>query len=174
MESDNMVVGIVEDITVDKVEISNLIRTKNTGKVSSSLAKAQKEFGDFSADKSAYSFDYLSLAGILSKALPILGRHNLSLAQAMNVEIVGDTPWVCVHTVLSCEDESFENELKFPLMEARKGMTEDLMLLGSTGSYLRRYSVQMILGVTGGDKEVEQVVDEDGAKRDNPNAPKLK
>ena len=157
------------EILVDAVEIRNLIRNKNTGKVSNALSKAQAEFGKFHADKDAYSFSYLTLAGILEKALPILGRCKLSLAQSVNVEVKSDQPWVSVHTVLSCEDESFENELSFPMMEARKGMTEDLMLLGSTASYLRRYSVQLMLGITGGDKEVEEVVEE-GKDRPNPNA----
>jgi len=153
-------------------EFKNLIRNKNTGKVSNALAQAQKEFGKFSANKDAYSFSYLTLSGILEQVLPILGRCKLSLAQAIRVDVIDETPWVAVHTVLSCEDESFENELSFPLMSARKGMTEELMLLGSTASYLRRYSVQMILGIAGGDKEVEEVVD--GEQRPNPNEVKLK
>ena len=148
-------------------------QSKNTGKVSNALAKAQQEMGVFSADKTAYSFSYLSLAGILEKALPILGKHNLSLIQGVSVEVKNDTPWVKVTTRLSCEEEFIESELEFPMMEPRKGMTEELMLLGSTSSYLRRYSTQMMLGITGGDKEIEDIVDSEN-NGNSSNAPKLK
>ena len=137
-----------------------LKQSRNTGKVSSALAKVQGEIGVISANKSAYSFNYLDLAGILEKVLPIMGKHNLSLVQGAGVEVIDDQPWVTVTARLGCEEEWIDNTMSFPMMEARKGMTEDLMLLGSTISYIRRYQVQLMLGIAGGDKQVEESADE--------------
>ena len=149
------------------------IVSANTGLVSDALAKVQAEFGVFENTSKAYSFNYLDLAGILKIVLPIMGKHNLSLYQTMRVEVKDDTPWVYVTARLGCGAEWYETDLGFPMMNARKGMTEDLMLLGSTGSFLRRYQVQTILGISGSDvKEVEQIVDDEA--RPNPNEVKLK
>ncbi len=134
-------------------------QSRNTGKISNALAKTQAEFGKFTQNKQAYSFSYLDLAGILEHALPIMGNNNLSLTQSTSVEVVNEEPWVKVFTRLGCEDEWYDYELSFPMMSPRKGMTEELMLLGSTSSYLRRYQVQSILGISGSDKSVEEVVD---------------
>ena len=149
-------------------------QSRNTGKVSSALAQAQAEFGVITQNKAAYSFSYLDLAGILQHVLPILGKHNLSIVQSSNVEVNDGEPWAVVYTRLGCEDEWLETSISFPMMQPRKGMTEDLMLLGSTISYLKRYSLQSMLGISGADKQVEEIVD--AAKDDlpNPNAPKLK
>jgi len=135
-------------------------RNTNTGKVSNALAKVQEEMGLFSTNKKAYSFSYLDLAGILEKVLPIMGKHNLSITQGIELEVKDGTPYVVVIGRLSCEDEYIQNTLEFPMMEARKGMTEDLMLFGSTVSYLRRYQVQSLLGISGSEKQVEESVDE--------------
>jgi len=137
-----------------------LTQSRNTGKVSNALAKVQAEMGLFKQNKTAYSFNYLDLAGILEKVLPIMGKHNLSLIQGSEVEVITDQPWIKVTARLSCEEEYVENTMSFPMMEARKGMTEDLMLLGSSISYLRRYQVQLMLGIAGSDKQVEESSDE--------------
>ncbi len=136
-----------------------LNQSRNTGKVSNALSKVQGEMGSFEVTKQAYSFSYLDLAGIFKVLLPIMGKHNLSIYQTIEVEVQGDTPWVYVTARLGCEDEWYDTKLGFPMMAARKGLSEDLMLLGSTSSYLKRYQVQSIFGIAGSDRTVEEIVD---------------
>jgi len=153
---------------------SNINQSRNTGLVSDALAKTQAEMGVFEVNSQAYSFSYLDLAGIFKIVLPIMGKHNLSLYQTMYVEVKDDIPWVYVTARLSCGAEWFDTTIGFPMMQARKGMTEELMLLGSTSSYLKRYQVQSILGIAGSEKNIEQIVDEGKEERPNPNAVGLK
>ena len=136
-------------------------QSRNSGLVSDALAKTQAEMGVFEVNSQAYSFSYLDLAGIFKIVLPIMGKHGLSLYQTMHVEVEDDMPWVYVTAKLSCGAEWFETTLGFPMMQARKGMTEDLMLLGSTSSYLKRYQVQSILGIAGSEKNIEAIVDDE-------------
>ena len=135
-------------------------QSRNTGKVSAALAKAQAEFGVFVVDKDSYNFSYLTLGKILDVALPILGKYNISLIQDSAVEVVGEEPWIKVTTRISCDDEWVESVLSFPMIIPSKKTDTDIAMLGSTISYLRRYALQSMLGVAGTDKDVEQLNEE--------------
>ncbi len=128
-----------------------------TGKLSKALSAAQAKFPKFENNRDGYSFSYLTLAGILEVVLPILGSEGISLVQKPSVRIEGDLPWCVVETVLSCEEDVITNVLDFPMMSARKGLTEEIMLFGSTVSYLRRYAVMSMLGIAGADKTPEDL-----------------
>ena len=131
--------------------------SKTAGKVAMALSKAQMEFGVFTMNREGYNYKYLDLAGILEKVYPILGKHNLAIIQGASLEVRGDTPYVIVTTRLMCEDEWIEDVLDFPMIEPTKKTDTDIMMLGSTISYLRRYAIQSMLGIAGSDKQVEDM-----------------
>jgi len=133
------------------------VKIQPTSKLSKALAAAQAKFPKFENNSYGYSYSYLNLAGVLETVLPILGSEGISLVQKPSVRIEGDLPWCVVETVLMCEDEAITNVLDFPMMTARKGLTEEIMLFGSTVSYLRRYAVMSILGIAGADKTPEDM-----------------
>ena len=142
-------------------------QSRNSGKVSNALAKAQAEFGLFVVDKAGYNFKYLTLGKMLEVALPILGKHNVSLIQDSGVEVVGEEPWIKVTTRVSCEEEWVESTLSFPMIIPTKKTDTDIAMLGSTISYLRRYALQSMLGIAGSDTDVEEMQDEETKFKNN-------
>jgi len=150
--------------------------SNNTGKIASALAQAQMEFGIFTTNREGYNYKYLDLAGILEKVYPILGKHKLAIIQGASLIVKDEMPYVVVTTKLMCEDEWIEDVLEFPMIEPVKKTDTDIMMLGSTISYLRRYAIQSMLGIAGTDREAEDMQkdmhkDVD-TKRPNPNAVK--
>jgi len=155
---------------------NDMNQSRNTGKVSNALAKVQAEMGVLVVDKSGYNYKYLTLAKILEVVLPIAGKHNLSILQLPSVEVVGEEPWVKVVTRLSCEEEWIESYFSFPMILPTKKTDTEIMTMGSTVSYIRRFALQSILGIAGADQDPEEAQKEEieGNNLPNPNAPKLK
>ena len=133
--------------------------SNKVGNLMVALAKSQAEFPKFTKDKAAYNYNYLNLEGILSKVLPILGSNGIAMVQEHRMEVKSDMPFVLVNTHLFCGDEWLSNTLMFPLGEPNKGSSE-IMQCGSVASYLRRYALVAILGISGGDKEIEELNEE--------------
>lgn len=133
--------------------------SKTVGKLMQNLAKAQSEFPEFKDDSFGYEkrYSYLSLNGITKLVVPILGKNNIALVQEHKMIVNDEVPFVLINTKLFCEDEWIEHSLMFPLGEPTKGSTE-IMQCGSVASYLRRYSLLAMLGIAGGDPDIESLV----------------
>ena len=133
--------------------------SKTVGKLMLNLAKAQSEFPEFKDDSFGYEkrYSYLSLNGITKLVVPILGKNNIALVQEHKMIVNDEVPFVLINTKLFCEDEWIEHSLMFPLGEPTKGSTE-IMQCGSVASYLRRYSLLAMLGIAGGDPDIESLV----------------
>ena len=129
----------------------------DTGKVALALSACQMEFGIFTTNRDGYNFKYLDLAGILEKVYPIMGKHNLAMIQSASLKVKDEMPFIIVTTRLQKEDEWIETSLEFPMIEAVKKNDTDIMMLGTTISYLRRYAVQSVLGIAGTDREAEDM-----------------
>ncbi len=127
-------------------------QSRNTGKVSDALAKVQAEMPVFTVDKEGYQFRYLTLAKIFEILLPIAGKHNLSIAQFPSVEVIDDQPWVNIMTRISCEDEYFDSNFSFLMILPSKKNDTDIMSMASTVSYLKRFAIQSIFGISGADE----------------------
>ena len=138
------------------------------GEIFVALAKSQAEFPKFEKGKQAYNFKYLDLESILSQVLPILGSNGLAVMQEHRAMLQDDMPFVLINTQLCYKDEYIEHSIMFPLGEPNKGSTE-IMQFGSVASFLRRYALSAMLGIAGGDKDIEQLNDES-----NGSANKLK
>lgn len=135
-------------------------RSVTVGKLMSALAKSQASFPKFVKDKAAYNYNYLTLDRITEAVLPILGNNNIAVTQEHRVTVIDEAPFVVVNSYLFCEDEYIENTLMFPLGEPNKGMTE-IMQCGAQASYLRRFALLAMLGIAGGDKDIEIINDEE-------------
>ena len=154
--------------------MSKFNQSRNTGKVSDALAKTQAEMGAFVVDKAGYNYKYLTLAKILDVLLPIAGKHSLSIAQFPTIEVFNEEPWVNIMTRISCADEYFDSHFSFPMIQPTKKTDTEIMTMGSTISYMRRYALQSIFGISGADKDPEEMQAEEHSERPNPNATKLK
>ncbi len=136
-------------------------QSRNSGKVAEALSMVQGQMGVFEVNRKGYNYSYLDLAGILSVALPIMGKYGLSIMQFPSVEVIDSQPWVVVLTRLNVQDEWIESTLSFPMIEPSKKTDSDIMMCASTVTYLRRISIQGILGIAGSDKDVEQMQEEE-------------
>ena len=137
-------------------------QSQTVGNLMTALAKSQSEFPAFKDDAFGYEnrYSYLTLAGIVSQVLPIMGKNGIALTQEDRMIIKEGMPFVLVISRLYCSDEWIENVLMFPLGEAVRGSAE-IMQCGSVASYLRRYSLLAMLGISGGDPEIESLNDQE-------------
>jgi len=133
------------------------LRSQIVESLTKALSKAHKELNSFSVDKEGYNFKYLTLSAIYKKALPVLSQNGLSLSSKGSVFVRDETPWVKVITTLYCGNEFISNELSFPLIETVKKTDTEVMMLGTTISYLTRYNVQSLLSISGSDKDIEEI-----------------
>jgi hypothetical protein len=135
--------------------------SKSVGQLMTALAKSQAEFPELKDDAFGYEkrYSYLTLNGIVTKLLPILGGNGIALVQEHRMTLVDDMPFVLVISRLHHGDEWVEHTLMFPLGDPVKGSTE-IMQCGSVASYLRRYSLLSMLGIAGGDPEIESLNEE--------------
>jgi hypothetical protein len=137
----------------------------STPELNAALAKAQEEFPAINKEKTAkagnYSYNYASLDAFLNACRPVLAKHGIALVQPF--EIDGDMP------VLLTELRHTSGEVissRFPLL--RRPETDQQ--LGSTLTYLRRYTLAAMLGVAAeedvdGDKEEKAEAKPAGRKR---------
>jgi hypothetical protein len=134
-------------------------KSNTVGNLMVALAKSQAEFPEFKKEKAEYNYNYLTLDNILTKVLPILGKNGIAVVQEHRMNVVDGVPFVLINTELFCGDEWIAHTVMFPLGEPNKGSTE-IMQCGSVASYLRRYSLVAMLGIAGGDKDIEEINDE--------------
>jgi len=132
-------------------------RSREIESLTKALSKVHKELNTFKVDKAGYNFKYLTLAGIYEKALPVLSQNGIAISSTNKVYVKDDQPWVKVATTIYCGNEFITNEMAFPLIEPTKKTDTDVMMLGSTISYLIRYNVQALLSISGTDKDVEDM-----------------
>lgn len=132
-------------------------RSEKIDNLTDALSKVHSELNYFKVDKEGYNFSYLSLSEIYKVALPILSKHNLALSSTNSVFVRDAIPWVKVQTTLYFKDEFISNETSFPMLQPTKKTDTDIMMYGSTISYLVRYNVQGLLSIAGSDKDVEQL-----------------
>lgn len=140
---------------VSKGETMKLQRSRVIENLTKALSKSHKELKSFNVDKAGYNFKYLTLSAIYEKALPVLSSNGLAISSKNHVFVRDSMPWVQVTTTLYWGNEFISNEMSFPLIEPSKKTDTDIMMLGSTISYLTRYNVQTLLSISGSDKDVE-------------------
>jgi len=131
-------------------------RSDSIENITKALSKVHNELNYFKTDKAGYNFSYLSTSEIYRVALPILSKVGLALSSTNSVFVRDDQPWVKVQTTLYHGEEFLANETSFPMLQPTKKTDTDIMMYGSTISYLIRFNVQGLLSIAGSDKDAEQ------------------
>ena len=134
----------------------------NLGALYAALAKAQAEFPPIPrtrtvtvrSDKGNYTFDYAPLDTILALCRPILGKYALAITQKWT----GDS----LETVLGHQSGA---EL---WATVRVPAADSMQKRGAALTYLRRYSIQAILGIAA---EEDTDGDADGTQAVTPRQP---
>jgi hypothetical protein len=126
------------------------------------FAKAQSEFEavkkNADVNTGTYGYSYAPLENLLAATRPALNRHGLSLLQPMAGKANGTghelQTWIAHRSGARL------------VMETDIPRTDKIQALGSSITYLRRYTVQSVLGINGED-------DDDGNAADG-NSPDIK
>jgi hypothetical protein len=129
-------------------------RSEQINELASALAKAQGELESAGKSSRGHGYNYSDLATVISTAKPVLSKHGLSISQLVNES---DIDKVSVTTMLLHSSGQFiasTGTIKIPEMRG----VNDTQKAGAALSYLRRYSLQSILGMASEDNDASSGV----------------
>lgn len=125
---------------------------ESIGNLATALAAAQGELEDAHKDKQGYGYSYADLSSVLSIARPVLSKHGLSVVQLLG----GAGDEVTITTILMHKSgESIRTVSSMPVHQG-KGMTH-AQSVGAITTYLRRYSLSAMVGITQTDNDAGKV-----------------
>ena len=132
-------------------------RSNNIDQIAKALAMAQKAINNPKKDSKNPFFksSYLSLSVVLDVLRDILPEFGLSFSQP--IEIIGDKP--CLATIIMHQSGQWIRSIA-PIVCKDPN---DPQKFGSAITYLRRYSLQSMIGIVGSDE------DDDGNGASNKN-----
>lgn len=128
------------------VSVGPLATSPRIGKLAAALAKAQGAFDaiektrtvDVRSDKGSYKFDYAPLDEVLRAVRPHLAANGLSFTQL----VTGDSPRTLTTVLLHESGEWLSSSTLLPPTQGNRAQE-----LGSTITYMRRYTLLSLLGV---------------------------
>jgi hypothetical protein len=124
-------------------------KSEQINELATALAKAQGELESAGKSSRGHGYNYSDLATVISTAKPVLSKHGLSISQLVNES---DVDKVSVTTILLHSSGQFLSStgtIKIPEMRG----VNDTQKAGAALSYLRRYSLQSILGMASEDND---------------------
>jgi hypothetical protein len=138
--------------------------TGDTAALFAALSAAQAEFGELRRTATAkiqtkaggsYEFSYAPLDELLDAVLPALGKHGLWLGQPVS----GGGDGYQLRTIIAHKSgAALTSTMRLP-------RSEDIKALGSTITYLRRYSLQALLGLAAEEDDDGSAGNGDGYQR---------
>lgn len=135
-------------------------RSEQIGDLISSLAKAQAEFQPALKDSSNpyYNSKYADLATIISATRPALSKHGIAVTHACGSDI--DRQVAIVTTTIHSGEQWIASTAEAPAVgKAKDGGTRfDAQTIGAAWTYLRRYSLQGLLGLASEDDDGNALV----------------
>jgi hypothetical protein len=125
------------------------------------LSQAQGKIGDATKGRKAYNYNYADLASCWSACRGALSEHGLSIIQTVGRGDAG----IVLRTMLGHSSGQWIDS-EIPITLAPNGKKNELQELGSALTYLRRYSLMAMVGIS----PVED--DDDGAAAASYQAPR--
>lgn len=148
---------------MDKIE-KERCQSEETKDIISDLIKAQGEFPKLIKNKKGQRGEYADLTGVIETVRPSLNKNNLYIRQHEDIcgnDIVLVTTvhhktgqWICSRHVLTPKKDIAKNN----------AMSSD-QAYGSQLTYQKRYSICMILGISGDDTDPDEADDEEIKKQ---------
>ncbi len=118
-------------------------KSEHINELALALSQLQGKIQDAHKDKQGYGYKYADLGSVLEIARPLLALHGLSVTQLCSNE--GDR--IGLETVLlHSSGQWLSTTIAFDV-QVGKGMT-NAQGIGSVISYMRRYSLTAMLGIT--------------------------
>lgn len=125
-------------------------KSESTKNVFSAFVQAQSEFRTLPKDKSGYGYKYTDLDTVINTVRPILAKHGLAFTQIED----GDTLETFI--VHKESGEYFGGSAKLPEI-ALSSKTNEAQNLGAAMTYMRRYGLCSILGISS-DEDVDSAI----------------
>jgi hypothetical protein len=141
-------------------------RSEHIGELVAALAKAQGEFGSAlkDSDNPYYNSKYADLSSVINAVRPALSKHGIALVQTSEADLERQT--ASVTTSLHCGEQWISCTAEAPAIgKGRKAPDEpaaltrfDVQTIGAVWTYLRRYTLQGLVGVPAEDDDGNSVV----------------
>lgn len=142
-------------------------KSDQINEIAMALSLFQGEIEDAPMDAQGYGYKYATLGAVLALVRPILSKHGLAIVQFPKRE--GDR--IAVETTLLHKSgqwlaETLAFDLPVPIVNSSgKKKNTDAQDCGSTISYIRRYAITAMLGITKADDDAKAV---DPVHQENP------
>ena len=130
--------------------------SETIGKISLALSQAQAEMINVYKGSAAYNYNYADLGVILDMLRQTLPKYEIALIQTPS----NDGANACVTTMLSHSSGEWIKDSVSCQIEMAKGNSA-IQCLGSSITYLRRYSCSAIAGLTQTDNDASIRTDDD-------------
>ena len=141
-------------------------RSENIGELVTALAKAQGEFSAAvkDSDNPYYNSKYADLSAVINAVRPALSKHGIALIQTSEADLERQT--ASVTTSLHLGEEWISNTAEAPATGKGKKAPDDpsaptrfdVQTIGAAWTYLRRYTLQGLVGVPAEDDDGNSVV----------------
>lgn len=131
-----------------------MLQSESISELMAAMIDMQSELPSFPKNQNAYVYKYTDLDLILSTIRPILYRHGLGLLQSVSNNAGGD--WVLTTRIFT-KNAYIEDTCKLPVINDDKTRTNVAQRLGMSVTYMRRYMICAMLGITS-DEDVDSNV----------------
>jgi hypothetical protein len=160
-EQENKIIELQEELTnrpekivvqVNEVVIENSSIGGDIGALAEALSKCQGEFTSVKKGASGHGYNYADLQSVLESAYPITSKHGISIIQLNVSKMLGNTPLVGVKTVICHTNGGYmSGEVYMPTVKTK--MNSLVQMAGVSITYLRRYGIQSVLGLSTTDND---------------------
>ena len=160
-EQENKIIELQEELTnrpekivvqVNEVVIENSSIGGDIGALAEALSKCQGEFTSVKKGASGHGYNYADLQSVLESAYPITSKHGISIVQLNVSKMLGNTPLVGVKTVICHTNGGYmSGEVYMPTVKTK--MNSLVQMAGVSITYLRRYGIQSVLGLSTTDND---------------------
>ena len=142
---------------VEEVKEVNIIESSSEmsatiGELAGALAKCQGEFQAVKKGTKAFNYDYANLTDVLAASSTVTSKNGLAVIQINLSKVVGDNLLVGVRTILAhSSGEYISGEIYVPAIKSKSNTL--VQMAGVNVTYLRRYGLQSILGLSTTDND---------------------
>lgn len=135
--------------------------SESTGEIMAALIEVQSELPSFPKNAKAYGYKYTDLDLIISTIRPILHKHGLGLLHSVGGG--KDGAGLTLTTRIFSKSEYIEDTVTLPAINGEKTKTNAAQTIGMSITYMRRYMICAMLGITS-----DEDVDANGFDRQQP------
>jgi glutamine synthetase type III len=119
-----------------------MLQSENINDLMSALVCAQAEFPTMPKNKDGYNYKYTDLDTIVQTIKPIMKKYNLAFLQS-----VGGLDSVTITTrIFHTSGQYIEDTVSLPTIQSNK--MNNAQVLGAVITYMRRYTLCALLGIT--------------------------